>query len=151
MGEFNRKPNTNCGVCGTPIYRRPAELERSKGKSYCSSVCYGKASRKETPCVICGTPIMAHKNKRTCSRACSNKSRVGTIYTGRRLRDNVVSTRRLRVRLFALRGSICERCNYSVHQVLQIHHKDRNRQHNDLDNLEIICPNCHAFEHYVKK
>lgn len=46
----------------------------------------------------------------------------------------------------------CEVCSYDSYQeVLQIHHKDRNRKNNDLDNLIVLCPTCHAEEHYANK
>ena len=28
---------------------------------------------------------------------------------------------------------------------LEVHHKDGNRSNNELDNFELLCPNCHAF------
>ena len=28
---------------------------------------------------------------------------------------------------------------------LEVHHKDGNRSHNELDNFELLCPNCHAL------
>jgi predicted HNH restriction endonuclease len=28
---------------------------------------------------------------------------------------------------------------------LELHHKDGNKHNNNLDNLSIICPNCHTF------
>ena len=28
---------------------------------------------------------------------------------------------------------------------LELHHKDGNRHHNELENYELLCPNCHAF------
>lgn len=28
---------------------------------------------------------------------------------------------------------------------LELHHKDGNRKNNQLSNLELLCPNCHAF------
>ena len=28
---------------------------------------------------------------------------------------------------------------------LEIHHKDFNRTNNDIDNLQLLCPNCHSF------
>lgn len=28
---------------------------------------------------------------------------------------------------------------------LEVHHKDGNRNHNELSNFELLCPNCHAF------
>lgn len=41
----------------------------------------------------------------------------------------------------------CNRCEVENPKVLRVHHKDRNRENNDLDNLEILCLNCHALEH----
>jgi hypothetical protein len=42
----------------------------------------------------------------------------------------------------------CERCGYNeTPGILSIHHKDRDRAHNTQDNIEILCPNCHAIEH----
>ena len=146
-----RKPNTSCHTCSKPIYRRPGVLEKSNNRSFCSSLCYGKASRKEKPCLICGTLILAGANKKTCSRACANKNRAGIHYTGRAPKDKVKTQRILKARLFAIRGKQCERCGFSIHQVLQVHHTDRNRGNNSLTNLEILCPNCHASEHYLKK
>jgi 5-methylcytosine-specific restriction endonuclease McrA len=31
--------------------------------------------------------------------------------------------------------------------ILVVHHKDRDRTHNALPNLETLCPNCHSLEH----
>lgn len=45
----------------------------------------------------------------------------------------------------------CERCGYNKYKILQIHHKNRNRNDNSIENLEIICPNCHYEEHYLEK
>jgi predicted nucleic acid-binding Zn ribbon protein len=148
--ECKRRPNTHCRICKTPIYRRPGVLEQNNGNAYCSSLCYGKSNRKEKPCIVCGTPILASANKKTCSRSCANINRAGITYTGRRLKDNVVTLRRLKVRLFAARGKKCERCSFAISQVLQVHHQDRNTNNNTLNNLEILCPNCHAKEHYLK-
>ncbi len=151
MSEYKRNPNTSCVVCNAPIYRRPGVLKQNHHKVYCSQACYGVSNRKETPCVICGALILAGANKKTCSRACANKNRAGILYTGRRPKDKVVTARLLKARLITLRGSGCERCHFSITQVIQVHHKDRNREHNSFENLELLCPNCHASEHYLKK
>ena len=53
-----------------------------------------------------------------------------------------------------LRGEMkfCNRCGYTKHpEILVGHHKDRNRNNNSIVNIEILCPNCHALEHYGKK
>lgn len=153
MGElYSRTPNAKCAICGAGVYRRPVELEASKGKAYCGQRCYGLSQRKETPCVMCGKPILASKHARTCSRACANRYRAGIRYKlGRPLKDKVQNQRSLKLRLIKERGSVCERCGYSKVEILHVHHRDRNRNHNELGNLELICPNCHYEEHYLEK
>lgn len=147
--QYSRNPNTACVVCGTSIYRRPNEIKR--GRVFCNQICYRRALTKEKLCIVCGTRMRTGLNKKTCSRACANKNRAGIKYTGRRLKDNAVTIRRLKIRLFAKRGERCERCGYSKKEVLQVHHKDRNSKHNSMTNLELICPNCHYEEHYLEK
>jgi len=45
-------------------------------------------------------------------------------------------------------GYICNKCGITNKKVLLVHHKDRNRKNNNIDNLEILCRNCHTLEHY---
>jgi len=46
----------------------------------------------------------------------------------------------------------CERCQYNANpSAIVVHHKDRNRQNNSLDNLEVLCANCHAIEHWAEQ
>ena len=41
----------------------------------------------------------------------------------------------------------CNRCGFDNKKILIVHHIDLNRKNNDLDNLEIVCLNCHALIH----
>lgn len=149
--QYTRRPNAKCQVCGKAIYRRPGELKENKGRAFCSSACFGKISRKEVPCVVCGKAILAGQNKKTCSRACANAHRAGMKYEHNRPHDKVKRYQLLKGRLLELRGIKCERCNYSKAEILQIHHKNRNRDDNRLSNLELICPNCHYEEHHLSR
>lgn len=46
----------------------------------------------------------------------------------------------------------CERCSYNKHpEILEVHHQDRNRENNTIENLLILCPNCHMEEHFLNK
>jgi predicted nucleic acid-binding Zn ribbon protein len=149
--EYKRNPNTECIVCKTPIYRRPFEIERSKGKTFCNMSCYGIFCRKEKPCVICGKLILAGLNKKTCSRGCANTQRIGIQYKINSPKDKVKSQKALKIRLLEKRGNKCERCNFKKYQILEVHHKSRDRNDNSLENLLLICPNCHAEEHLLEK
>ncbi len=149
--QYKRKPNTKCGLCDNMVYRRPNILQQNGGRAFCSMVCYGLFCRKEVACVVCGKLILASQNKKTCSRACANKHRSGIKYKINSPNDKVKSQRALKIRLLENRGKKCERCDYSKYEILQVHHKDRNRKNNSVDNLELICPNCHFEEHFLEK
>lgn len=49
-----------------------------------------------------------------------------------------------------LKKDCCEICGVSVwNEVklpLELHHKDGNHYNNDLNNLQILCPNCHSIQ-----
>ncbi len=149
--KYKRKPNTFCKTCSKPIYRRPNEVEMNNGRVFCSATCYGIANRKESPCAVCGKLIQASFNKKTCSRSCANIHRTGIKYLLNSPKDKVKSVRALKFKLFDIRGKICERCGYTKYEILQVHHKNRKRDDNRLDNLELVCPNCHYEEHLIRK
>lgn len=149
--QYKRKPNTNCFICNKPIYKRPSAIQRNGGHIFCSVSCYGVSCRKEIPCSVCGKLILAGLNKQTCSRNCANINRTGLKYKINRPRDKVISQRALKVRLLEIRGKKCERCNYDKYEILQVHHKDKNRNNNQISNLELICPNCHFEKHFLEK
>lgn len=51
--------------------------------------------------------------------------------------------------LIALRGRKCENCGLETWLGqpinLEVHHIDGNRTNNSLDNLQLLCPNCHSY------
>lgn len=51
--------------------------------------------------------------------------------------------------LIKIRGHKCEKCgleNWLDKPItLHVHHKDGNRINNELENLQLLCPNCHSF------
>jgi hypothetical protein len=149
--KYIRNPNTNCSICNKPIYKRPSIIKGNKGKVYCSQQCYGISCHKEIPCLVCQKPILSGLNKKTCSRSCANKLRTGIKYKLNRPKDMVKTYHQLKIRLISQRGTKCEKCGYSKTEILEIHHKDRNRNNNNLNNLILICPNCHSEEHHLKK
>lgn len=147
--QYKRKPNTKCSVCEKSVYRRPINLENSNGKAYCSQACYGISCRKEKSCVICNKLILSCLHQITCSGGCPNIYRKGIKYKLGRPKDKGDGIRAIKTRLFSIRGEKCERCNYDKSEIIQVHHKNRNRKNNDLKNLELVCPNCHFEEHYL--
>ena len=46
----------------------------------------------------------------------------------------------------------CDICGYnSLQESLEVHHRDFNRSHNTVDNLVILCANCHTALHVRAK
>jgi 5-methylcytosine-specific restriction endonuclease McrA len=135
---------------------------------YCSKKCYGvacvarqKATRKPKIKLVCDWCKQEFERKASvhaswerrgsdgtyCSVSCSNSAKAtkNLVVNYETERRNVLRHQMIRC------GKLveCERCGYSKNRnILQIHHKDRNTKHNDPSNLEILCPNCHAEEHY---
>jgi 5-methylcytosine-specific restriction endonuclease McrA len=68
----------------------------------------------------------------------------------RKSRDKVRQHRTLKKELMQTRGKKCERCGYNKLEILQIHHIDKDRNNNKMENLKLLCPNCHAEEHFLK-
>lgn len=72
-------------------------------------------------------------------------------FTGNTVKQNELlsSSVYLKKRLYELRGYKCESCGLTqwLDQSipLELHHKDGNRNNNDLNNLILLCPNCHAL------
>ncbi|MFH1508696.1 MAG: HNH endonuclease [bacterium] len=46
---------------------------------------------------------------------------------------------------------ICMKCNEKNKKVLVVHHIDRNRKNNELENLIWLCRNCHYLVHQYKE
>jgi hypothetical protein len=76
------------------------------------------------------------------------------------MKKNILSTSKLRKKLIEdkIKENKCEICNIyewmGQKLTLELHHKDGNRFNNKLDNLQILCPNCHSLipnHKYVKK
>ena len=135
--------NTDCGVCGKNF---SFIATRANSAKYCSRECYYKSLRSKGTvnykCQHCevdfkGSP--SHPRK-FCSRACVGKSKK-TVFEAKftTVRKAMVSRDMIKA---------CQRCGYNAHpEILGVHHMDRNRKNNSLENLEVLCPNCHSLEH----
>lgn len=68
------------------------------------------------------------------------------------LKKEYVSSDLLRQKLIrdGIKEQKCEICGFSEWQgspiPLELHHKDGNHFNNELNNLQILCPNCHAIQ-----
>ena len=62
-----------------------------------------------------------------------------------------ITSYKLKIKLLKehIKEPVCENCGNSYwlgHPIpLELHHKDGDRFNNELSNLSLLCPNCHAF------
>jgi hypothetical protein len=75
---------------------------------------------------------------------------------GRFRKDNAIKSSQAIDALAFIRGHRCENCGLAewIGQPisLEVHHLDGNSLNNELDNLKLLCPNCHALtENYRGK
>lgn len=64
--------------------------------------------------------------------------------------QNISNRQELKRRLLLIRKECCEKCQWSEKRLdgktpLQIHHIDGNSKNNILENLLLLCPNCHSL------
>lgn len=149
-----KEPNTQCSICDKPIYKKPHEIKTNKSGVFCSQDCFGKSRRKEKPCVVCGKLILSSLCKKTCSRECLdtfNKDPDRKHSKGKRkvVKHAGYSSRSFRKYFLEKKNGKCSLCDYSVKEVLNIHHiiERKNGGSDDEENLILLCPNCHAEIH----
>ena len=141
----NDRVELSCKICSKKF---TVIKVRRKTAKYCSRECYSKAQygSLKIPCAVCGKIVIrppSHLGKYK-SPCCSIKCR-GLLV--RKSKPAVATSARKWLETRELINK-CNRCDFIDSKILVIHHRDRNRQNNELDNLEVLCPNCHAIEHY---
>lgn len=82
------------------------------------------------------TELRASNKQITCSRSCSN--------TYFRTRDGATTYRERALKHY---GCICSSCGFSNVLALEVHHIDKNRDNNSIENLKVLCANCHTLTH----
>ena len=150
-------PWLNCKICNKKFYAKPRHIKIGWGK-YCSDKCKfeGQKRGKIVKCDNCGntlyrTPKDFSRSKNGlffCSRSCHASWRNKNIRVGKSHPNWLtgVSTYR-RLLLKNAKEIKCENCYFLDERVLVVHHKDGNRQNNELSNLELLCRNCHYIKH----
>jgi hypothetical protein len=111
-------------------------------------VCYGQYQAKPIPCVICGTLILTSKNKKTCSRACSNINRKGIVYhqRGHGVKFSNKSSARLAAlkQRFDFEHCMIIGCEYNRTYDIHRHIPGKQGGQYEVGNMFAICPNHHA-------
>lgn len=161
LEEYLKNPN-KCAYCGQDIL--PEEGQRLchvKVKKFCNRSCAAKynnepkklKTKSKKACINCGNPINKGASK-FCSHNCQQDYN-HNIYIQEWKQgmhcDTIEVSNHVRNYLFEVNDNKCSKCGWGeanpyTHKVpLQIHHKDGNYRNNSEENLELLCPNCHAL------
>ncbi len=153
-------PIVKCKICSEEFYGKPFFLKRGQAK-YCSTICQheGKKNGKIIKCFICGTPTYKKKlqlqrsksGKFFCSKSCQTKWRNAEFIGNKHAnwKDGLYAYRSVLNRHKILK--ICRLCKTKDKRVLAVHHIDKNRKNNKVENLAWLCHNCHHLVHHDRK
>jgi len=107
------------------------------------------------PCINCGG-VLKKNAKKYCSHKCQqvfqNREYISNWKAGLEKGVSVrgVVSKHIRAYLLSETGGTCQKCGYQkVHSVtgnfiVEINHIDGDAYNTTPDNLEVLCPNCHA-------
>lgn len=156
----------SCEFCNMPFNASQKEVKRGNAK-FCSISCGSKRPRKKIEpnnvCAVCGLEFFRSPSKmknakhgfQFCSRKCKELAQsVKSVHAIKEILPPHYGDGRWEYRRYAFENfnNSCNRCGYDeCKKILEVHHKDRDKSNNDLTNLEILCPNCHAKEHLSDK
>lgn len=162
----------SCQTCKENFEAQLREVNRGNGK-YCSKVCSNEGVKKKllersalinipnVECSYCKKMFYKNNSKKQNSRSnfhfcCrEHKDLAQRIEFGlKKIQPSHYGEIMTDYRELAKRYKklICERCQYDKYpEILEVHHRDRNRKNNTIENLEILCPRCHCEEHFLNK
>lgn len=148
-----------CDQCGKVHHKQKRQMKHEH--NYCSRECVhlARQNRVTCECANCGKAFQKRpsslRNSKSglffCCRECKDSAqKIGGITD---IMPPHYGNGKANYRDIAFREMPrqCSRCGYDEYpQIIQVHHKDGDRNNNDIINLEPLCPNCHAIEHRVK-
>ena len=147
-----------CQQCGSIVTRTKSTC---RGLIFCSQICSGTynghrrihseaSKQKISASLLKGKPAKKRISQRSKARITEDSLiRFHRLLTGEL--QILEPTSKLKKRLFAmkLKEERCEVCGSQAYWqdkplALQLHHIDGNGYNNKLENLSILCPNCHT-------
>lgn len=145
-----------CSQCGNTFSRLKKQYDHSvrvgTRRFLCSRKCQSESQKvgSEIPCSACSKLVYKNPSKRLrsdsglvfCSKSCSNGSN-NSLRSGVNHPNWTNGIGSYRDRALKHYGVACTICGYSIELVLEVHHRDGDRDHNDIENLDVLCPTHH--------
>jgi hypothetical protein len=140
-----------CDYCNKP-YTKEKKLvninKKKNHKNYCSPECrkLGSTNKVTFKCDYCGKEKTQSrysydrsKGGHFCSSSCA--ATVNNSLYRKNFKDGKSS---YRGKAFNYYGAKCSVCGYDTEIVLQVHHRNGNRNNNEIENLDVLCPTHHV-------
>ena len=147
--KYNKKEKIikYCINCSNKITTRSGEL--FCGRS-CSAI-YNNKKRKEVKnCINCGTELNCNQ-KKYCSNVCNGEHIRKLFFEQIENGDTTLNSKNYKNYMVFKYGEKCMECGwsetnkYSGKIPIELEHIDGNSYNNNLDNLKLLCPNCHSL------
>ena len=151
-------PYVKCKICNRNFYAKPRHLKIGWSR-YCSIACRTQSqfNGKHLKCDYCGKPVYrslgdlkkSSSKKFFCNRSCHcswenvhrrNMENSPNWNGGEAIYRAIMDRTGLQKE--------CVECKIKDKRLLIVHHKDKNRKNNDVENLEYLCRNCHYLVHF---
>lgn len=140
-----------CTVCNSIFTKQKRQLnEYGTCSQQCTSV--AKGNSLVCTCDHCGNLFFKSKSK-------AERSKSGKVFCCRDCKDaaqtymsdiqpaHYGTSSNYRILAFKHYKPVCSRCGYENIAALEVHHIDSNRDNNSIENLKILCANCHTLTH----
>lgn len=155
-GLYANKKNTDetiiCKNCGKYFISKIKDKRK-----FCSSSCSAEFNNKNRMrvkklkfCLNCNKQLNSHQYK-FCSNICSGKFQTKLIFEKIENGDETLHFNAYKRYLIEKNGEKCMKCGWNEkHPItgnapIQLEHIDGNSDNNKLDNLLLLCPNCHSL------
>ena len=151
-------PILKCKICSNEFYAKPNWIKKGWGK-YCSRKCLHKSQENGmiVECFMCrkeiyraGQQLQRSKSKKYfCSKSCQTLWRNTVVFIGENHANwrggestyrNIISSSKVL--------PVCKMCKYNDKRILIVHHVEKKRKNNRLNNLVWMCHNCHYLVHH---
>ena len=146
---------TKCETCDSEFTPK-----RNTTGKYCSRSCSATASNSRVPrrirtgpkdCAVCAKPVQAGRTH--CSADCRGKAKILPWLKGEESGSYANGTLKKVIRYWLIEqaGNKCTECGWGKqnpilgHAILTVDHVDGNWQNNSVDNLKVLCYNCHTL------
>ncbi len=161
-GKHRSATEVTCTYCQNKFLKANRFLKKSVNH-FCNKECckmYARRNQKHVTlnCAYCKNDFQRSPSKLDCSKhgiyfCCREhkdlgqriESGISQIWpTHYNTSNGINSYRDIAFRHYDKK---CSSCGNEDFLVLEVHHKDRNRENNLVDNLEVLCANCHTRKH----